>query len=60
VPALLDQDARDIGGNAEADVDRIAFAKLLRHAPCDHLGDVEFWRSNDDNGREISPEIAGS
>ena len=44
MPALLDQDARDIGGYAEADVDRVAIAQLLRHAPRDHLGDIEFWR----------------
>ena len=44
VPALLDENSRHVGGNAEADVDRIAVAQLLRHPPRDHLGDVELRR----------------
>ena len=61
VPALLDQDARHVGRDAEADVDRIAVAQLLRDAPRDDLlrrSNSACWK--DDSGRKISPEIAGS
>ena len=41
VLAFLDQDARDIGRDAEADIDGVAVAQFLRDAAGDHLGDVE-------------------
>ena len=59
--AFLDEDARHIRGNAKADVDRVAVAKLLRSAPRDHFGDIELPGSRTTRvGRNISPEIAGS
>ena len=44
MPAFLDEDARHVGRDAEADVDRIAVAQLLRDAPGDDLGDIELRR----------------
>ena len=44
MPALFDQDPRHIGGDAEADVDGVPVAQLLRDPPRHDLGDVEFRR----------------
>ncbi len=41
VPAFFDQDARHVGGDAEADVDGVAVAQFLRDAAGDDLGDAE-------------------
>src|SRR5215468_5154163 len=43
VPALLDQNTRDVGRNAESDVDGVAVAKLQRDATRNGFIDVEFW-----------------
>ena len=41
VAAFLDEDARHVGRNAKADVDRVALAQLLGDAAGDDLGNVE-------------------
>ncbi len=41
VQALLDEDARHIGRDAEAEIDRPALLQLLRHAARDRLADPE-------------------
>src|SRR5271165_6670338 len=60
VTAFLDQDSGNIGRNAEADVDGVSVAKLLGHAARDRLATSNFGVSNEEIGRKISPEIAGS
>ena len=40
--AFLDEDARHVGGNAEAEIDRVAGPQFLRDAPGDDLADAEF------------------
>ena len=42
VQAFLEEDARHIGGDAEAEVDRPALFQLLRHAAGDGLAGAEF------------------
>ena len=42
MPAFLDEDSRHVGRDAEADIDGIAVSQLLRNAPRDDLGDIEF------------------
>ena len=61
VQAFLEEDARHVGRDAEAEIDGVAGLQLLRDAAGDDLLDVELRRCGKlASGRKISPEMAGS